>query len=151
MIEVKINGLFLTQSQASGVILKELDGDRTLPIIIGEYEAQSIALGLENITPPRPITHDLVLNLLETLEAQIERIIISDLRNNTYYAIIQLRRRSELLEIDARPSDCIALAVAHARPIFVAARLFEQVEDMSEIFEQLNQAGSTDKPEEEGD
>ncbi len=119
MIEVKINGLFLTQSQASGVILKELDGDRTLPIIIGEYEAQSIALGLENITPPRPITHDLVLNMLETLEAQIERIIISDLRNNTYYAIIQLRRRSELLEIDARPSDALALAVRQGIQIFV--------------------------------
>lgn len=119
MIEVKINGLFLTQSQASGVILKELDGDRTLPIIIGEYEAQSIALGLENITPPRPITHDLVLNILETLDAQIERIIISDLRNNTYYAIIQLRRRSELLEIDARPSDALALAVRQRVQIFV--------------------------------
>lgn len=119
MIEVKINGLFLTQSQASGVILKELDGDRTLPIIIGEYEAQSIALGLENITPPRPITHDLVLNILETLDAQIERIIISDLRNNTYYAIIQLRRRSELLEIDARPSDALALAVRQGVQIFV--------------------------------
>ena len=68
MIEVKINGLFLTQSQASGVILKEIKGERTLPIIIGEYEAQSIALGLEKIKPPRPITHDLALSMLESIK-----------------------------------------------------------------------------------
>lgn len=119
MIEVKINGLFLTQANSSGVILKEIDGERTLPIIIGEYEAQSIALGLENITPPRPITHDLLLSMIGTLDAQIERVIISDLKNNTYYAIIQVRRKSRLLEVDARPSDAIALAVRQGIRIFV--------------------------------
>jgi bifunctional DNase/RNase len=119
MVEVKINGLFLTQANASGVILKELEGERTLPIIIGEYEAQSIALGLENITPPRPITHDLLLSMLETLEGQLERVIISDLRNNTYYAIIQVRRKAKLHEVDARPSDALALAVRQGIRIFV--------------------------------
>jgi bifunctional DNase/RNase len=119
MIEVKINGLFLTQANASGVILKEMEGERTLPIIIGEYEAQSIALGMENIKPPRPITHDLVLSMLDTLEANIERVIITDLRNNTYYAIIQVRRKSKLHEVDARPSDAIALAVRLGIQIFV--------------------------------
>ncbi|NOX36406.1 MAG: hypothetical protein GXO78_02630 [Calditrichaeota bacterium] len=119
MIEVKINGLFLTQSQASGVILKEIHGERTLPIIIGEYEAQSIALGLENIKPPRPITHDLTLRIIESLGGQIERVIVTDLRNNTYYAIIQIRRKMKLYEIDARPSDAIALAVRQNIPIYV--------------------------------
>jgi bifunctional DNase/RNase len=119
MVEVKINGLFLTQANASGVILKELEGERTLPIIIGEYEAQSIALGLENITPPRPITHDLLLSMIQTLEGQVERVIISDLRNNTYYAIIQVRRKSKLHEVDARPSDALALAVRQGIRIFV--------------------------------
>lgn len=119
MIEAKINGLFLTQSQSSGVILKEVDGDRTLPIIIGEYEAQSIALGLENILPPRPITHDLLINTLDSLGAQLERVIISDLKNNTYYAIIQIRRKTKLYEIDARPSDAIALAVRKNIQIYV--------------------------------
>ena len=119
MIEAKINGLFLTQSQASGVILKEIDGERTLPIIIGEYEAQSIALGLENIMPPRPITHDLLLNMLETLDAKIERVIISDLRSNTYYAIIQVRSQARMYDIDARPSDAIALAVRQNIQIFI--------------------------------
>ena len=87
MIEVKVNGLFLTQQQSSGVILKEIGGEQTLPIIIGEYEAQSIALGLENIAPPRPITHDLLLNMLEAMDAKIERVIVTDLKNNTYFAI----------------------------------------------------------------
>ncbi|MEJ2536847.1 MAG: bifunctional nuclease family protein [Calditrichia bacterium] len=119
MIEVKINGLFLTQSQASGVILKEIKGNRTLPIIIGEYEAQSIALGLENITPPRPITHDLTLNLLETLTAHIERIVVTELKNNTYYAEIHLRMKARLFQVDSRPSDAIALAVRRKIPIFV--------------------------------
>ncbi|RMH82108.1 MAG: hypothetical protein D6681_17480 [Calditrichaeota bacterium] len=126
MVEVKVNGLFMTQSQASGVILKEVDGERTLPIIIGDYEAQSIALGLENIVPPRPITHDLLLNVLETLGAHIERVIISDLRNNTYYAIIQVRRKTRLYEIDARPSDAIALAVRQGVSIYVEEEVMRQ-------------------------
>lgn len=139
MIEVKINGLFLTQSQASGVILKELEGDRTLPIIIGEYEAQSIALGLESIIPPRPITHDLLLSVLETLDAKMERVIISDLRNNTYYATIQVRRRSKIYEIDSRPSDAIALAVRQSVQIFVEEEVMrkgaynaEELQDVEE-------------------
>lgn len=119
MIEAKINGIFLTQSQTSGVILKELNGERTLPILIGDYEAQSIALGLENIVPPRPITHDLLLNMLDTLEARIERIIITDLKDNTYYAIIQVRSKSKLHDVDARPSDAIALAVRKNIQIFI--------------------------------
>jgi len=119
MIEVKINGLFLTQSQASGVILKEIHGERTLPIIIGEYEAQSIALGLENIKPPRPITHDLTLSIIETLGGQIERVVVTELRNNTYYAKIEIRLEKRLYEVDSRPSDAIALAVRRNIPIYV--------------------------------
>ena len=119
MVEAKVNGLFLTQSQTSGVILKELEGDRTLPIIIGEFEAHSIAMGLENVIAPRPMTHDLFFNMLDSMDAQIERIIISDLRDNTYYAIIQVRRKSKIYEVDARPSDAIALAVRQNIQIFV--------------------------------
>ena len=119
MIQVRINGLFLTPSQANGVILKEMEGERTLPIIIGEFEAQSIAIGLEKIKPPRPITHDLTINMLKSLTANIERIIVSELKNNTYYAIIQVRRKAKLVDIDSRPSDAIALAVRENIPIFV--------------------------------
>jgi bifunctional DNase/RNase len=137
MIEVKINGLFLTQSQASGVILKELNGDRTLPIIIGEYEAQSIALGLENIKPPRPITHDLTLNIIDNFGAQIERVVVTELKNNTYYAIVQIRRKMKIYEIDSRPSDAIALAVRNDIPIFVAEGVMEKGAYTSEELQEI--------------
>ncbi len=137
IVEVKINGLFLTQSQASGVILKEIKGDRTLPIIIGEYEAQSIALGLENIKPPRPITHDLALNIVGSLEGQIERVIVTELKNNTYFAIIQIRRDTKLYEIDSRPSDAIALAVRQNIPIFVEEEVLQQGAYSAEDLESL--------------
>jgi bifunctional DNase/RNase len=126
MIEVKINGLFLTQNQASGVILKEIKGERTLPIIIGEYEAQSIALGLEKIKPPRPITHDLTLSMLESLMAKIEKIEVTELKDNTYYAIIYIRQNSTIFEIDSRPSDALALAVRKNIPIYVAEEVMEK-------------------------
>ena len=119
MIEVSVNGIFLTQSQASGIILKEKNGDRTLPIVIGEYEAQSIALGLEKIKPPRPITHDLTLNLLESCGVKIDSVMITELKNNTYYAVIRLSRSTEYWDVDARPSDAIAMAVRTMIPIYV--------------------------------
>ncbi len=119
MIEVSVNGIFLTQSQASGIILKEKNGDRTLPIVIGEYEAQSIALGLENIKPPRPITHDLTLSILESCGAKIDSVLITELKNNTYFAIIRLKKKLKYWDVDARPSDAIAMAVRTMIPIFV--------------------------------
>ncbi len=101
----------------------------------------------------RPLTHDLIGSILKGFNIALERVVISDLRNSTYFARLILREQNELgmklVEIDARPSDCIALAVAHGRPIFVAQLLFEQVEDMSEVLEQLNQAGQQDKPDDE--
>ena len=119
MIEVNVNGIFLTQQQASGIILKEKNGKRTLPIVIGEYEAQSIALGLENLKPPRPITHDLALNLLETCGVKIDSVLITELKNNTYYAVIRLKKKLKYWDVDARPSDAIAMAVRCMTPIFV--------------------------------
>jgi bifunctional DNase/RNase len=103
----------------------------------------------------RPLTHDLIGSIFKGFNVALERVVISELRNSTYYARLILKEENELgvkiVEIDARPSDCIALAVAHGRPIFVASPLFEQVEDMSEILDQLNQSGSTDKPGDEAD
>ncbi len=127
MVEVTVNGIFITQTQASGIILKEREGQRSLPIVIGEYEAQSIALALENLKPPRPITHDLTVNLLDTLGAGMESVIISDLRDNTYFAIIRLTTNSdEVLEVDARPSDAIALAVRLDTTIYVSDEVMQQ-------------------------
>ncbi|HID38779.1 MAG TPA: hypothetical protein EYP36_04600 [Calditrichaeota bacterium] len=127
MIEVSVKGIFLTQTQASGIILKEQEGDRTLPIVIGEYEAQSIAMALENIKPARPITHDLTLNLLEALDAKIEKVVITDLKDNTYYAEIHLLKNGvEEILVDARPSDAIALAVRLGISIFVEEAVMDQ-------------------------
>ena len=119
MIEVDVNGIFLTKSQASGIILKEKNGGRTLPIVIGEYEAQSIALGLEKIKPPRPITHDLTINLLESCGVKLDSVMITELKNNTYYAVIRLSKSLDFWDVDARPSDAIAMAVRSMIPIFV--------------------------------
>ena len=125
MIEVSVNGIFLTQSQASGIILKEKNGNRTLPIVIGEYEAQSIALGLENIKPPRPITHDLALSLLEACGVRMDSVLITELKNNTYYAVIRLRKKLKFWDVDARPSDAIAMAVRSTIPIFVDEQVMD--------------------------
>ncbi len=126
MVEVRVNGIFITQSKASGVILKEENGKRALPIVIGEYEAQSIAMALENFNPPRPITHDLAANILKLLDVSIENILITELKDNTYYAIIRLRRDIEIYEVDARPSDAIALAVRMGTSIYVNDSVMEE-------------------------
>jgi bifunctional DNase/RNase len=143
MIEVSVNGIFLTQAQASGIILKEKNGKRTLPIVIGEYEAQSIALGLENIKPPRPITHDLTLSILESCGAKIDSVLITELKNNTYYAVIRLRKKLKYWDIDARPSDAIAMAVRSTIPIFVD----EEVMNIGAYEPESDEAGTPEEPE----
>lgn len=146
LVEVQVNGLFLTQNQASGVILKEIYGDRALPIIIGEYEAQSIALGLENIQPPRPITHDLLVSVLDSLHAHVESVVVTDLRNNTYYAVIKVNYEGKMIEIDSRPSDAIALAVRKSIPIYVSedvmvrASIFDNEIERNDETEENNEA-----------
>lgn len=145
LIEVKVNGLFLTQNQASGIILKEIEGERALPIIIGEYEAQSIALGLENIQPPRPITHDLMANLLDVFNIRLNSVIVTDLRNNTYYAILKLESMGEMIEVDSRPSDAIALAVRKNVPIYVN----EEVMIRASIFDNEIDREKEEEPEPE--
>ena len=126
MIQVKVNGIFITQSQASGILLKEQDGDRALPIVIGEYEAQSIAMALENIAPPRPITHDLIVNMLKMQQISIESIIITELKENTYFALLRLEKEGAIIEVDSRPSDAIAIAVRMGASIFVNESVMEE-------------------------
>ncbi len=133
MIEVSVKGVFLTQNQSSGILLKELEGDRTLPIIIGEYEAQSIALGLENIKPPRPITHELTTEIMNVCGITMDSVFITDLKENTFFAIINLTgAHNEKLEVDSRPSDAIALAVRNHTPIFVNESVMDQASYVAE-------------------
>ncbi len=126
MIQVSVNGIFITQSQASGILLKEQNGNRALPIVIGEYEAQSIAMALENIKPPRPITHDLTVNMLKTLNITLESILITELKDSTFYALLRLVKDSEIIEVDSRPSDAIAIAVRLGSAIYVNDEVMEE-------------------------
>lgn len=105
------------------VILKDIESERYLPILIGPYEATAIALALEKTPVPRPMTHDLMSSVIESLKAKLIRIIIHDIHDNTFYAKIVLESNGNTVEIDARPSDSIALALRANAPIFVAERI----------------------------
>lgn len=105
------------------VILKDIEGKRFLPILIGPFEATSIALALEGAPVPRPLSHDLMRAMLETLDARLEQIVIHDIRESTFFAKLVIRTNGELQEIDARPSDGIALALRMQAPIFVSDKI----------------------------
>lgn len=126
VIEVKVNGLILEhKTQQNIVILRELDGERILPIWIGPGEAHAIRRILSEESFPRPLTHDLLYLVVEGLKAKITRVVISDLRENTFFASILVERESEVLSIDARPSDSIALALRAKASIFVNEKLLQ--------------------------
>jgi bifunctional DNase/RNase len=105
------------------VILKDLEGKRYLPILIGPFEATAIALALEGTPVPRPLSHDLMRTMLESLQATLEQIIIHDIKDSTFFAKLVVRRNGESLDIDARPSDGIALALRMQAPIFVSDKI----------------------------
>lgn len=126
LIEVQIEGVFAAENggQISRFVLVS-DGERKLPILIGPFEAQAIQLVLENTRPDRPMTHDLVRNILDRMEATIDRVVIDDFWNTIYYAKLYVRQGNEESEIDARPSDAIALAVRFDAPIYVADSILD--------------------------
>ncbi|HEV3156161.1 MAG TPA: bifunctional nuclease family protein [Candidatus Baltobacteraceae bacterium] len=105
------------------VILKDLEGTRYLPILIGPFEATAIALALEGTQVPRPLSHDLMRSLLEALDAKLEEIVIHDIHDSTFFAKLVIRTKGETIEIDARPSDGIALALRTNAPIFVSDKI----------------------------
>ena len=120
LIEMTIKGLMVDPvTNVPIVILKDKDGDRVLPIWVGVFEANAIALQIENIATPRPMTHDLLRNVITDLDGRVDRVVISDLKENTFYAIVHLTVRGERVAIDARPSDAIALALRAHSPILV--------------------------------
>ncbi len=122
--------LGLSTSPSSGgayaLILTEADGDHRLPIIIGSFEAQAIALELENIKPPRPMTHDLLKNFALSFDAEISQVFINDLSEGTFFAQIIYERENKSIELDARPSDAIALAVRFKAPIYVSEKVLNE-------------------------
>ncbi len=119
-VEMKIRGLMVDPStQQPIVILKDLTGNTVLPIWVGLFEASAIALEVEKASTPRPMTHDLLRNLIHGLNATVDRVVVSELREDTFFAVIWLRQDGEVVTIDARPSDALALALRSDCPIFV--------------------------------
>ena len=108
------------------VVLKDVDGDAVLPIWVGIFEANAIALELEKTATPRPMTHDLLLNMARGLNAQVQKVVVSELRDDTFYAVIWMDHAGERVAIDARPSDAIALALRWDCPIYVNREVLEQ-------------------------
>jgi len=115
------------EDKASMIMLREADGERAFPILIGLSEAYAIDRRTKGIEVPRPMTHELVMNVLERMEAQIDRVVISELRDQTFYAKLVVRREGELIEIDSRPSDAIALSAGTETPIFVDESVLDEV------------------------
>lgn len=151
VVPVQIRGILPANS---GVAIFIGNDEKVFVIQVETGMGRVISNFLRKAHNERPLTHDLIGSMLKGFGITVERVVISELRNSTYFARLILKQENELgmklVEIDARPSDCIALAVAHGRPILVAGPLFEQVEDMSEILDQLNQGNSPDKPDDEG-
>jgi uncharacterized protein len=120
-VEMKIRGLMMDPvTNMPIVILKDVSGDAVLPIWVGVYEANAIAMEIEKITTPRPMTHDLLKNLLIGLDTRVHKIVVSDLKDETFFAVIWLEREGHIISIDSRPSDALALALRMDCPIYVA-------------------------------
>ena len=120
LIEMSIKGLMVDPiTNMPIVILKDKLGERVLSIWVGIFEANAIALQIENVSTPRPMTHDLLRNIIADLDGSVDRIVVSDLKDNTFFAIIHLTVRGERVAVDARPSDAIALALRTRSPILV--------------------------------
>jgi uncharacterized protein len=143
VIEVQVRAVLPT-SGGCAVFLG--NNDKVFIIYVDQTVGSAITMFMRQITKERPLTHDLMAHLLTALGAKVERVIINDLKNATYYARVIIRVQNELhqkkiIELDGRPSDCIAMATAQKRPIFVSAPLFEQVEDMTEVLDRINENG----------
>ena len=132
LVSMTIKGLMLDPvSNSPIVVLKDDEEKFFLPIWVGIFEANAIALQLENITTPRPMTHDLLRNMINELEGEVTRVVINDLRDSTFFAQIRILVGGKTLEVDARPSDAIALALRTEAPIYVAQAVLDQAQTIS--------------------
>ena len=126
-VPVELSRIIINEtSDQQIIVLKEIHGERSFPIVIGIVEIFAIDRRLKGIKAPRPMTHDLLDEVIEALDGQVEKIVINDLRNHTFYAKIHLRAGNRAIEVDSRPSDAIALGVLSETPIFVAEHVLDQ-------------------------
>jgi bifunctional DNase/RNase len=131
-VEMSIKGLMVDPiTNMPIVILHDADGQRVLPIWMGVFEANAIALQIENVPTPRPMTHDLLRNVIHDLKADVDKVVVSDLKDNTFYAVIHLVVQGEAVAIDARPSDAIALALRVRAPIFAEDTVIDRAKSLN--------------------
>ena len=141
-IEMTIKGLMVDPvTNMPIILLRDSEGQKVLPIWVGIYEANAIALQIENVSTPRPMTHDLLKNVITDLKGTVRKIVVSDLKDNTFFALIYLEVNGETVAIDARPSDAIALALRARAPIFVE----ESVIDNAKPFDPGGEKPDTDR------
>ena len=135
-LEVKIRGLMMDPATNQPVVvLKELQGSGVLPIWVGVYEAQAIALEIEKVQTARPMTHDLLKNVLTGLNVHVQKVVVSDLKDDTFYALIWMEREGQTLSMDSRPSDALALALRLDCPIFVEDQVLKSSKITSVVSE----------------
>jgi uncharacterized protein len=138
-VEMKIRGLMMDPvTNMPIVILKDVNGASVLPIWVGIYEANAIALEIEKVSTPRPMTHDLIKNLLNGLETNVHRVVVSDLRDDTFYAVIWLERDGQTISIDSRPSDALALALRVDCPIYVEDQVLKSSKISSAVTDKVS-------------
>ena len=131
-VEMKIRGLMMDPvTNMPIVILKDVSGDAVLPIWVGIYEANAIALEIEKVATPRPMTHDLIKNLLVGLDTHVHKVVVSELRDDTFFAVIWLERDGRVISVDSRPSDALALALRLDCPIFVEDQVLKSSKQAS--------------------
>jgi uncharacterized protein len=138
-IEVRIRGLMMDPATNMPiVVLKDVGSDTVMPIWVGIFEANAIAIEIEKVSAPRPMTHDLTRNLMRHMNSQLERIVITELRDDTFFAVLWVRHDGELMTVDARPSDAIALALRSDCPIYVSEQVMQSAK--------LNMSGPPEGP-----
>ena len=130
-IEMTIKGLMVDPiTNMPIIILKDKAGERVLPIWVGIFEANAIALQMENITTPRPMTHDLLRNVIQDLKGTVQKVVVSELKDNTFYALVYVETPGDLLAVDSRPSDAIALALRTHAPILVEESVIDRAKSL---------------------
>ncbi|MFL5340616.1 MAG: bifunctional nuclease family protein [Gemmataceae bacterium] len=129
-VQMELKRIIISEIHEQQVItLKEVDGDRSFPIVIGIFEATSIDRRVKSIPTPRPLTHDLVANVIELLGGEVQDVLINELVDHTYFAKLRIRKEGELVEVDCRPSDAIALAVTAHVPVYVNEDVLNELAD----------------------
>lgn len=137
-VEMKIRGLMMDPvTNMPIVILKDANGGQILPIWVGIYEANAIALEIEKVSTPRPMTHDLIKNVLLGLETGVRKVVVSELRDDTFYAVIWLERGGEIISIDSRPSDALALALRLDCPIYVEEQVLRTSKSTANVSDKV--------------